>query len=56
LTAARLGPSAAGAIQTATNKHSFFSQQMFTGACYVLSAIVTLYLKYQVNPKLSARV
>jgi uncharacterized membrane protein (DUF441 family) len=56
LTAARLGPSAAGAIQTATNKNSFFSQQMFTGACYVLSAIVTLYLKYQVNPKLSARV
>ncbi|KAI8087855.1 major facilitator superfamily domain-containing protein [Gilbertella persicaria] len=32
---ARFGPSLAGAIQTATNKHLFFSQQMFTGLAFI---------------------
>ncbi|CAO3621760.1 unnamed protein product [Cunninghamella blakesleeana] len=49
LTAARLGPSIAGAIQTATNKNSFFSQQMFTGFALVLSALVTIILKFKLH-------
>ncbi|CAO3655571.1 unnamed protein product [Mucor hiemalis] len=56
MTAARFGPSLAGAIQTATNKHSFFSQQMFTGLAFILSAFVTVYLKYQLQPKMFAKV
>lgn len=50
LTAARLGPSMAGAIQTATDKNSFFAQQMFTGLAFVFSAIVTVYLKFKLKP------
>lgn len=56
LTAARFGPSLAGAIQTATNKHSFFAQQMFTGLAFILSAFVTVYLKYQLQPKMFAKI
>ncbi|KAI8379759.1 major facilitator superfamily domain-containing protein [Radiomyces spectabilis] len=56
LTAARLGPSLAGAIQTATNKHSYFAQQIFTGLAFVLSAIVTVYLKFNLKRRPLAKV
>lgn len=56
MTGARFGPSIVGAIQLATDKHSFFSQQMFTGLAFVLSAFVTVYLKYQLQPKMFAKV
>jgi hypothetical protein len=56
LTAARFGPSLAGAIQSATNKNSFFAQQMFTGLAFILSAFVTVYLKYKLQPKMLAKV
>ncbi|KAI8340785.1 major facilitator superfamily domain-containing protein, partial [Chlamydoabsidia padenii] len=50
LTAARLGPSLAGAIQTSTDKNSFFAQQMFTGLAFVFSAMVTIFLKFKLKP------
>ncbi|KAK4514594.1 Guanine nucleotide exchange factor for Cdc42p [Mucor velutinosus] len=56
MTGARFGPSLAGAIQAATNKHSFFAHQMFTGLAFILSAFVTLYLKYTLQPKILAKV
>jgi hypothetical protein len=56
MTAARFGPSLAGAIQTATNKNSFFAQQMFTGLAFILSAFVTFYLKYNLQPKMMAKI
>ncbi|KAI8092883.1 major facilitator superfamily domain-containing protein [Halteromyces radiatus] len=49
MTAARLGPSMAGAIQTATDKNSFFAQQLFTGLAFVLSAAVTVSLKFKLK-------
>ncbi|KAL9557227.1 hypothetical protein PS6_001939 [Mucor atramentarius] len=56
MTGARFGPSLAGAIQAATNKHSFFAHQMFTGLAFILSAFVTMYLKYTLKPKILAKV
>jgi hypothetical protein len=56
MTGARFGPSLAGAIQAATNKHSFFAHQMFTGLAFILSAFVTMYLKYTLKPKITAKV
>lgn len=56
MTAARFGPSFAGAIQTATDKHSFFSQQMVTGLAFILSAFVTVILKYKMEPKMFAKI
>ncbi|CAO3659970.1 unnamed protein product [Rhizopus stolonifer] len=56
MTASRFGPSLAGAVQTATNKNSFFSQEMFTGIAFILSALVTLLLKYKMNPKMLAKI
>ncbi|KAG2197712.1 hypothetical protein INT47_007946 [Mucor saturninus] len=56
MTAARFGPSFAGAIQTATDKHSFFSQQMVTGLAFILSAFVTVFLKYKMQPKMFAKI
>ncbi|GAA5814561.1 hypothetical protein MFLAVUS_008059 [Mucor flavus] len=56
MTGARFGPSLVGAIQLATDKNSFFSQQMFTGLALVLSSFVTVYLKYQLQPKMFAKV
>jgi hypothetical protein len=56
LTAARLGPSMAGAIQSATDKNSFFAQQLFTGITCVLSAAVTLYLKFKLKRGLFVKV
>ncbi|KAI8352062.1 major facilitator superfamily domain-containing protein [Blakeslea trispora] len=50
LTIGRLGPSIAGVIQTATDKQSFLSHQMFTGSTFVISSFVSLYLKYQMKP------
>ncbi|CAO3595419.1 unnamed protein product [Absidia cylindrospora] len=49
LTAARLGPSMAGAIQTATDKNSYFAQQLFTGLAFILSAIVIIVLKFKLK-------
>ncbi|ORZ09610.1 major facilitator superfamily domain-containing protein, partial [Absidia repens] len=46
---ARLGPSMAGAIQTATDKNSYFAQQLFTGLAFVLSAIVIIVLKFKLK-------
>jgi MFS family permease len=56
MTAARFGPSLAGAIQTATDKNSFFTYQMFTGLAFILSAFVTVYLKYKLQPKMLAKI
>ncbi|CEP16503.1 hypothetical protein [Parasitella parasitica] len=56
MTGARFGPSLAGAIQAATNKHSFFAHQMFTGLAFILSAFVTMYLKYKLKPKMMTKV
>lgn len=56
MTGARFGPSLVGAIQLATDKNSFFSQQMFTGLALVLSSFVIVYLKYQLQPKMFAKV
>ncbi|KAL4210827.1 MFS general substrate transporter [Rhizopus microsporus] len=56
MTAARFGPSLAGAIQTATNKNSFLSQELFTGLAFILSALITLVLKYNMNNKLLAKI
>ncbi|GAN02212.1 MFS general substrate transporter [Mucor ambiguus] len=56
MTGARFGPSLAGAVQAATNKHSFFAHQMFTGLAFILSAFVTMYLKYTLKPKILAKV
>ncbi|CEG69103.1 hypothetical protein RMATCC62417_05241 [Rhizopus microsporus] len=53
---ARFGPSLAGAIQTATNKNSFLSQELFTGLAFILSALITLVLKYNMNNKLFAKI
>lgn len=56
MTASRLGPTLAGAIQAATDKNSFFPQEMFTGVAFILSACVTLLLKYKMNPKFLVKV
>ncbi|KAI7902572.1 major facilitator superfamily domain-containing protein [Cokeromyces recurvatus] len=56
MTAARFGPTLAGAIQTATDKHSFFTYQMFTGMAFVLSAVVNMFLKYQLKPSVFAKI
>ncbi|CAO3611494.1 unnamed protein product [Cunninghamella echinulata] len=56
LTAARLGPSLAGAIQTATDKNSFFAQQMFTGFAFVLSSLVAVLLKFKLNRNIFGKI
>ncbi|KAI8348453.1 major facilitator superfamily domain-containing protein [Choanephora cucurbitarum] len=56
LTPGRLGPSIAGAIQSATDKHSFLSHQMFTGSTFVASFLVSLYLKYYTEPSIWKKV
>ncbi|KAI9267807.1 major facilitator superfamily domain-containing protein, partial [Sporodiniella umbellata] len=56
MTASRFGPSLAGAIQNATDKDSYFPQQIFTGVSFVLSAATTFFLKYKMNPELLAKI
>lgn len=56
MTASRFGPSLAGAVQNATDKNSFFPQELFTGISFVLSALITLILKYKMNPKIWAKI
>ncbi|KAI9477776.1 MAG: major facilitator superfamily domain-containing protein [Benjaminiella poitrasii] len=56
MTAARFGPTLAGAIQTATNKNSFFTYQMFTGFTFILSAGVCVLLKYKLRPSIFAKI
>ncbi|KAI9279598.1 major facilitator superfamily domain-containing protein, partial [Sporodiniella umbellata] len=56
MTASRFGPSLAGAVQTATDKNSFFSQEMFTGIAFILSSLVTIVLKLKMNPNVMAKI
>ncbi|CAO3694588.1 unnamed protein product [Rhizopus stolonifer] len=56
MTASRFGPSLAGAVQNATDKNSFFPQELFTGISFALSALITLILKYKMNSKIWAKI
>ncbi|KAI8066797.1 major facilitator superfamily domain-containing protein [Gongronella butleri] len=56
MTAARLGPTLAGTIQSYMDKESFFALQVFTGFAFISSALVTILLKHLLKPGLFHKV
>ncbi|ORX59712.1 MFS general substrate transporter [Hesseltinella vesiculosa] len=56
MTAARLGPSMAGAIQSAVDKNGFAALQIFTGCAFILSSMVMVVLKYKLQPGLLGKI
>ncbi|KAI9494789.1 major facilitator superfamily domain-containing protein [Zychaea mexicana] len=50
------GPNISSAIESAVNSEPFFSYKMFAGVAYILAASVMLWLKFNINHKISAKV